>query len=170
MLRDFYDVLGFSPSTTSEELDRIAVERAGVLWCGRGGYGCPKPTSKIPQAPEWGTKVIARQGMGNCGCIVLVGNTNRTRQLLRRGKTKSLVSKGVPAEVAAVAVSMPYGMETEVALLAAELVEVVSSKGPFQGDSHKEFALWTGRKQAGAALSFPRKRMAAEIAAKVNKT
>ncbi len=167
MINSFYDVLGFSPSTTSKELDHIALERAGVLWTGRGGYGCPKPTPKIPQAPEWGTKVIARQGMGNCGRIVLVGKTSRTRELLRRGKAQSLVNQGVPAEVAAVAISMPYGMESEVALLAAELVEVTSSKGPFWGDSHRAFALWTGNKNMGAALSFPRKRAAAEIAAKV---
>lgn len=169
MINNFYDVLGFLPSTTSEELDQIALERAGVLWTGRGGYGCPKPTPRIPQAPEWGTKVIARQGMGNCGHIVLVGNTNRTKQLLRRGKIRSLVNKGITAEVAAVAVSMPYGMEIEVAKLATELIETVKIRGQFQGDSHRDFARWAKNNQTGAALSFPRKRAAAEIAAKVNK-
>lgn len=168
MFREYYDVFGFSPNTTADELDRIAVEKAGVLWSGRGGYGCPKATAKIPQAPEWGTKVIARQGMGNCGSIVLIGLTPRTQKLLRQGKTQRLTKDGVPQDVAEVAISMPYGMETDVALLATELVETVKTSGPFQGDSHRQFASWLGgNNQTGAALSFPRKVAAAEIAAKV---
>ena len=165
-----YDVIGFSSDTTAEKFDRIAVENAGVLWSGGYGYGCPCSTEKIPQAPEWGTRVINRQGMGNHGSIVLVGLTPRTRALVRQGKTHRLVEAGVPQEVATVAVSMQYGMETQVAMLAAEAVEAVNARGPFCGNSHRQFDAWLGRESDHAnALSFPRKSAAAEIAARVVK-
>lgn len=166
-MAQFSDVVGFSSDTTTEELDRIAVENAGVLWAGGYGYSCPKSTEVIPQAPEWGTRVINRQGMGNHGRIVLVGLTPRTRALMRQGKTRHLVEAGIPEEVATVAVSMQYGMETEVVMLAAEAVEAVKARGPFRGDSHRRFDAWLGRESDHAALSFPRKSAAAEIAAAI---
>jgi hypothetical protein len=160
---------------TDSDLDRIAVEKAGKLLF-VDQYDLPVMTDTIPFAPEWGTKVVNRQGVGNHGFIVLVGKTPRTRALLRQGKTSLLVKEGVPEQVARVAVSMQYGMEVRVAKLAAQLVEVVRKHGPFQGNSHWSFDQWIGdRTIVGLGedelyeLSFPRKSAAAVIAAEVVK-
>jgi hypothetical protein len=164
----FYETIGFSEDMTPETFDRIAVERAGVLWSGGYGFACPRSVEVIAQAPEWGTRVIGAQGMGNHGRIVLVGLTPRTRALLRQGKTRRLVEAGVPVEVARVAISMSYGMEPSVARLAAEAVEAVKARGAFSGDSHWRFQAWLGRESDLAReLSFPRKAAAAAIAAEV---
>lgn len=165
-MSDFYNFTGFSPDTPTEEFDRIAVERAGILGGTGYGFACPQATSQIPQAPEWGTQVINRQGMGNHGVIVLVGLTPRTKMLVREGKIRRLTTElGVPPRIAEVAVSMRYGMEISVAMLAAEAVEAIKVRGPFRGQSHKEFNEWLGRpSEHTASLSFPRKIAAAAIA------
>ena len=166
-MSSFYNVRGFTADTAAEEFDRIAVEEAGVLRISGGGYDCPVPTEKIPQAPEWGTRVINRKGTGNGGRIVLVGLTPRTRELAARGKIRHLISMGVAKEVAVVAASMQYGMERGVALLAVEAVDAVKARGAFSGYSHRMFETWLGRESEYLALTFPRKCAAADIAAKV---
>jgi len=153
----------------SAELERVALEQAGVLdvvW--GGGFSCPVDTPIIPGCPEWGTRVIGTGGMGNCGTIVLRGLTPRTRALLRQGKITSLVHYGVPREVAIVAVSMQWGMEIEVALQAAAAVPAVIKRGVFQGSSHVGFATWIGEGEV-EDLTFPRKEAAAAISAEVAK-
>lgn len=167
-MAEFYEVRGFGPETATAELDRCAVEEAGVLWSGGYGYALPVATSTITQAPEWGTRVVNRQGMGNHGKIVLVGKTPRARALLREGKTRRLVAEGVPEPVARVACSCHYGMEPAVATLAGLLIPAVEARGVFEGNSHRAFAFWAGSAGDGAEpLSFPRKLAAAQIAAKL---
>jgi hypothetical protein len=160
----FYDASGTRGMTT-EELDRVALESAGWLYSTGYGYACPVSNEVIPGAPEWGTRVVNTQGMGNYGDIILVGRTLRTRELLREGKKRFLVRHGVPEDVAEVARSMQYGMEIEVASLAAEIIWAVQHRGPFQGRYHRAFNAWCDLESC--KLSFPRKLAAANIAAAV---
>jgi hypothetical protein len=156
----FYDVEFTGLSIT--ECDKIAVNDAGVISSNFGyGYACPKGGTIND---EYDSVVVNKQGMGNHGRIVLRGRTPRARSLIREGKVLNLTRQGIPWVVARVAPSCQYGMETDVAQLAADLLETVKVCGPFRGDSHYAFEQWAGSWTGNLEMSFPRKAAAAEIA------
>lgn len=151
-------------TTDPQELDRIALECAGLVATYGFGFSCPVATPQIP-GTEYGTKVVNKQGMGNHGSIILVGLTPRTRALIREGKALSLYKQGVSWEVARVSAVSLYGMEPAVALLAEECLTSVEVHGPYEGSGHRDFDNWLGFDVVG--LSYPRKASAAAIAADV---
>jgi hypothetical protein len=163
-----YVETGFESSATTAEFDRVAVEKAGVLSIiSQARYARPVETESIPNAPEYGTRVIGTMGTGNSGVIVLVGRAPRTRALLRQGKIDLLRRNNVPEQVAQVAASMRYGMEIAVAKQAAEVIQAVFARGSFNGLSHLAFERWVGEDGEVLSLSFPRKLAAAAIANEV---
>jgi hypothetical protein len=94
----FYETdLGLS-SMTSQELDAIALERAGIV--GSIGYGYATCGEVGQLAGGWTAQWIACGGMGNCGTLVLVPQDVRTRAIAREGKVRAFMNEGLTREQA----------------------------------------------------------------------
>jgi len=154
-MKQFYNFNGVD-GLSIEDIEAIASKGGRVTSTGYS-FSCPVAVAIIPQAPEWGTRVINTQGMGNCGTIVLVGRTPRARAILEGGKVAWLRGHGVSGPVAMAAVKAQYGMEPDVALFACALVSV---RGEYRGNSHREFDAWSGMP---SGLSYRRKEAALAI-------
>jgi hypothetical protein len=87
----FYPVTLGVDSMSAAELDRIAVERAGVV----GGIALGYATRGHAEPREgYAFGWIATRGCGNEGLLVLRGLTPEKRELLRQGRTRRLMALG----------------------------------------------------------------------------
>ena len=87
----FYETDGVS-NMTSQELDEIALEKCGVV--DSIGYGYAT-RGKVGEQNGWSAQWIATGGMGNCGTLVLVPLTPRTRAISREGKIRAFMRAGL---------------------------------------------------------------------------
>jgi hypothetical protein len=104
--------------------DDVSAEIEAAALAGRevrtnlGGYDCWDGIES--PHPDFELVRVNTRGCGNMGDVYARGRTPRGRAVVRAGKIARLTACGVAADVAAVAVSMPYGME--VAALAGALI------------------------------------------------
>ena len=93
-----YEVDGGFSSATTEELNRIALERAGHLVS--IGYGYATRGKIETRVDGWSAKWINRGGMGNHGSLVLAGTTPLTRAIRREGTVREWMRAGLSREQA----------------------------------------------------------------------
>jgi len=94
----FYEVDGGFSSATTEELNRIALQRGGHLVSISYGYATRGKVE--PRVDGWSAKWINRCGMGNRGSLVLVGTTPLTRAIRREGTVREWMRAGLTREQA----------------------------------------------------------------------
>jgi hypothetical protein len=87
---DFYDIT-IPDSITRDECDRIAVEHCGVVRSIGYGYACSGtlPERVHDYVPRW----VDKRGMGNHGSLVLTAGSPRSRELLRQGWVRRLMTQ-----------------------------------------------------------------------------
>ena len=78
---------------TTEQIDRIAFEKGGVI--GEIGYGYSTRNENLPVIGDWTAKWINTQGMGNYGTLVLVPLSSRARSVKREGIVKGWIGLGL---------------------------------------------------------------------------
>ena len=71
-MSQFYEVDANFFDTTTEELNRVALERGGVLKSIGYGYAVRGKSILAPRPDGWSAKWINTRGMGNHGTLVLV--------------------------------------------------------------------------------------------------
>lgn len=172
--------LGFS-SMTQAELDRLAVERCGVLGSIGYGYATHDRYSLRDNARfGWRLRVINTRGTGNCGTFVIVPSDGRTRELTRQGWIRlyqeRLELSAARANVLSRA-ARGVGRTHEDDVIAATLDLLSRGSKPalvrtpdFEG-SHRALHVWlerwiVGSGDWGKSLSFQRKCCALEWAHK----
>jgi len=96
--------LGFSSASVAD-LDTCALEQAGQL----GGIGSGYEfRTDYPANGDWGARWIATFGMVNCGRLVLVPLSARTRKIFRTGTIRLWVRSGLTEQQASILYNMPY--------------------------------------------------------------
>lgn len=148
---------------TPEELDTLAIKGEPIDAMGYG-YKC-RPEGDALESEHYGVRTINTRGMGNHGSVILVGKTPHGRRMVRRGKIARLTRDGCLADIAEVAVSMPYGMEARVWKLAEELLPLARMGVSLRCTGHRHFEAVTGIRDHGC--SFPRVNAGVAIAERV---
>ena len=99
-MSQFYEVDANFFDTTTEELNRVALERGGVLKSIGYGYAVRGKSILAPRPDGWSAKWINTRGMGNHGTLVLVGTTPLTRAIRREGTVREWMCAGLTREQA----------------------------------------------------------------------
>lgn len=96
-MRNFNNVSGID-TMSSTELDRIALEKAGVVGSYALGYALPK----VEPVGGWSSKVVSKlkKGVGDENIVILVATDRRTRFLLRKGTVAAWMRQGLSEEEA----------------------------------------------------------------------
>ena len=89
----FYETDNGLSGMTAQELDSIALERAGEAGSIGHGYATRGEVGQL--AGGWTAQWIATGGMGNCGTLVLVPQDARTRAIAREGKVRAFMRAGL---------------------------------------------------------------------------
>ena len=119
----FYETTCGYDGMTVDELDRVALEKGGVL--GGIGYGYATLGNIEPKG-DWSAQWVNRQGMGNHGTLVLVPLSPRTRALRRRGIIQKWMEAGLTKEQAEKLYHLRVSYKFE---LVKTLVEVLTDEG-----------------------------------------
>jgi hypothetical protein len=98
-MSQFYEVDDFFGATT-EELNRVALERGGALRSIGYGYALRGKSILAPRSDGWAARWINTRGMGNHGTLVLVGTTPLTRAFRREGTVREWMRAGLTREQA----------------------------------------------------------------------
>lgn len=171
-MADLFDDDGGFSRLSREDLDRIAVERCGVLETSGSQYAIRRTSSTTRFG--WATTHIASRGTGNGGDLVLVARDPRTYELAREGWRRRFMALGlsaVEADAMVTATRRRHGREPEVVAAALALLrELPRQAFPLMvGTSHhevrREILRWTAvQPEAFEGLSWPRKASAMEVA------
>lgn len=92
-MSNFYETDKGVSGMTAQELDRIALDRAGVVGSIGYGYAVPGEVGELPGG--WTARWVNTQGMGNYGTLVLVPVTDRARAIAREGKIRAFERAGL---------------------------------------------------------------------------
>lgn len=123
----FHDTTLGAEAMTSDQLDSIALERAGVVGSIAYGSSCCGEVGQL--AGGWSARWINTQGMGNHGTLVLVATNRRTRALSKEGKIREFMAAGLARLEAELLyrANAPYKFE-----LVGLLASVLGNKGQVQ--------------------------------------
>ena len=90
---NFYETDQGAGEMTAQALDNIALDNGGIIDSIGFGYAT---RGKIPELQGgWSAQWIATRGMGNCGTLVLVPLTRRTRAISKEGKIRAFMRAGL---------------------------------------------------------------------------
>lgn len=93
----YYETTLGANTLSAAELDRIAVEKAGIIGSHGYSYGT---NGAAPLAGGWAAAWIGTRGMGNYGTLVLRPTDRRTSALWREGQIARIMSFGMSAREA----------------------------------------------------------------------